>query len=565
MNSDHRFLLSSLASPRSVRLVSGLTLGLFLLTHFINLMMGLVSTHEMESARPLLTGLWSTPVGACFLYGALAIHVTLALRALYNRHTLAMSGREAAQLAFGLTFPFLLVAHVVGTAVVPLMSGHRIAFAQEVYALWVASPWTAGRQLLALAVGRLHACLGIWFWVRSKRWFSKAAPFGLAMALVVPLLAVLGFLEAGKEVTQLPPVPQVIAPWISARAGTIGLGLYMGLGSTIAFTFAARGARSWLNRRHRIRVKYPDGRVVAAPAGFSLLEVSRSAGIPHLSVCGGQGRCSTCRVRVLSHLGVQPPVDPLEQATLDKIKAEPNIRLACQLRPTHDISILPIFAADRHGTPLDSIAGRTVTATGVERNFAVLFCDLRGFTRQAERLLPYDTVFILNRYFQLVGTAVESSGGHLDKFIGDGALALFGLDAGPESPCRQALRAAALIARGMDDLNARLDAELKEPMRIAMGLHFGPAVVGEMGFGRATTLTAIGDGINVASRLEGIAKQHNVEAVASCALVNDACLSLQEKPQTAELAGRSLPIEIIAFDDIRLIEQRFLKHLREEA
>ena len=135
----------SLASPRSVRLVSGLTLGLFLLTHFINLMMGLVSTHEMESARPLLTGLWSTPVGACVLYGALAIHVTLALRALYNRHTLAMSGREAAQLAFGLTFPFLLVAHVVGTAVVPLMSGHRIAFAQEVYALWVASPWTAGR------------------------------------------------------------------------------------------------------------------------------------------------------------------------------------------------------------------------------------------------------------------------------------------------------------------------------------------------------------------------------------------------------------------------------------
>lgn len=196
----------------------------------------------------------------------------------------------------------------------------------------------------------------------------------------------------------------------------------------------------------------------------------------------------------------------------------------------------------------------TVPATGVEREMAVLFCDLRSFTRRAEGLLPYDTVFILNRYFETVGRAVEASGGYLDKFIGDGALALFGLDAEPEVACRQALRAAAAIAHGVDELNAQLGSELNEPLRIAMGLHLGPAVVGEMGYGRATSLTAIGDGINVASRLESTAKAWNVEAVVSSALIAAAAVSLPDDRKAITVRGRSTPVEAAVIRNARTLE-----------
>ncbi len=162
------------------------------------------------------------------------------------------------------------------------------------------------------------------------------------------------------------------------------------------------------------------------------------------------------------------------------------------------------------------------TAVSHERELAVLFCDLRGFTQRAEHWLPFDTVFLLNRYFAEVGEAVDAAGGYLDKFIGDGALALFGLDTTPDEACRQALAAAAGVAQRLRAMNAELGPELGEPLRIAMGLHVGPAVVGDMGFGSAVGLTAVGDAINVASRLESEAKERDVEAVASTALLTRA-------------------------------------------
>src|SRR5262249_41496843 len=162
-----------------------------------------------------------------------------------------------------------------------------------------------------------------------------------------------------------------------------------------------------------VNITYPDGRVVELHRGSTILEGSRQAGIPHASVCGGRGRCSTCRVRIVAGLMDLPPASPEERRVLDRVGAPPGGRRACQTRPTKPVEIVPLLPAG--ATPRDA-AARPGYLQGREQEIAILFADLRAFTRLAHKKLPYDTVFLLNRYFRAMGTAVETSGGHLDKF-----------------------------------------------------------------------------------------------------------------------------------------------------
>jgi adenylate cyclase len=152
---------------------------------------------------------------------------------------------------------------------------------------------------------------------------------------------------------------------------------------------------------------------------------------------------------------------------------------------------------------------------GQEMEIAILFADLRAFTKLAEKKLPYDVVFLLNRYFDCMGTAVTESGGHLDKFIGDGVMALFGIEDGPEAGCRAALAAARQMGLRLEELNRALVHDLDEPLRIGIGIHCGPAIVGMMGYGAATSVTAIGDSVNTASRLETQTKEYSAQLVVS--------------------------------------------------
>ena len=152
---------------------------------------------------------------------------------------------------------------------------------------------------------------------------------------------------------------------------------------------------------------------------------------------------------------------------------------------------------------------------GRERDLAVLFADLRGFTRMAEHKLPYDVVFVLNRYFEAVGSAVTRAGGVTNQFTGDGVMALFGIEDGPEAGCRQALAAARAMVEGVTALSTELAGDLPAPLRIGIGVHAGPAVVGRMGWGESFYLTAVGDTVHVAARLEQATKDYDAELVVS--------------------------------------------------
>ena len=521
---------------RRLRLGAAYVLLLYLTLHFVNHALGLVSLNAMETGRWWFLALWRSAPSTVALYSAVAVHGILALWLLYERRTLRMPAWEAAQYALGLALPPLLVAHVVGTRIAWWRFGAEDPYSRVVFSLWLQVPESGARQTVVVVLAWLHACIGVHYWLRFRPWYRRAAPWLFAVALLLPTLALLGFVTAGREVAaraQAPGWSQAMLhaahapdPAESARLVAIRQGFLDAYLIALVGVLAARGARRLLEWRRSVRVTYPSARVVAAPRGFTILEASRFAGIPHASVCGGRGRCSTCRVRVIEGLRDLPPPSETERRVLARVSAAPDVRLACQTWPTRDVTVEPLLAPSV--APAEAFA--TDVRQGREQELAVLFADLRGFTRLAENKLPYDVVFVLNRYFEAVGTAITSAGGVTNQFTGDGVMALFGIESGPATGSRQALAAARAMVEGVGALSAELAGDLGSPLRLGIGIHTGPAVVGRMGWGESFYLTAVGDTVHVAARLEQATKDYAAELVVSEAVARHANLDLSRFP-----------------------------------
>jgi class 3 adenylate cyclase len=142
---------------------------------------------------------------------------------------------------------------------------------------------------------------------------------------------------------------------------------------------------------------------------------------------------------------------------------------------------------------------------GVERDVTVLFADIRGFTRLSEGLEPADVVALLNDVFQLVSDCILRRGGTIDKFIGDSVMAYFGAPVPSADHPIAAVSAAVDITRAVEQRNARLGPG-EHAVGVGIGIHAGPVIVGNIGSDRRTDFTAIGDAVNVAARLEKLAR-----------------------------------------------------------
>lgn len=538
----------------------------FITLHLSNHALGLISVSAADDGRRLFLALWRNPLGTLLLYAAVFVHIALVLRSIYVRRSLVMPKAELAQTILGLAIPLLLIDHVIGTRVVHALFDYRDDYETIVRTLWITAPGNGLRQAVALVVVWIHGCIGLHFWLRYRAWYERMAAPLLAIAILLPVLGLLGFIEMGRTIAE--PAYEGFVDTGRYRANinaryasdpeaqqTIRLirgGLYGSFSAALLLVIAARGRRRWKERVDQITVSYQGGEAIRVPRGFTVLEASRVGGIPHYSVCGGKGQCSTCRVQILSEYQDLPPPDKMEQTTLKRINAAPDVRLACQLRPTHDLTVVPLLVP---ATETALPANTQETSPGRERDITVLFCDIRSFTALTEQRLPFDIVFLLNRYFALVGNAVEKAGGRVDKFIGDGAMALFGIGTSQEYGCRQALSAAAAIIRDLDKLSRELSDELSAPLRIAIGIHTGPAVVGTLGYGRVRSLTAIGDTVNVASRLESVAKEFDAAIVISepVATLSGADTAVAESREI-NVRGRVLPLKVFMIPSERADE-----------
>ncbi|HKF72653.1 MAG TPA: adenylate/guanylate cyclase domain-containing protein [Stellaceae bacterium] len=530
----------------------------YVTTHFVNHSLGLVSLDLMDRTLQRIYKVWASDLGTLALYGAFAIHYCLALWALWLRRSLRMPLAEALQLVLGFCIPFILTAHVLRTRVADTYFGADFGYYSTLlYNYYVADPWAGILQLTVLVIAWVHAVIGLRFSLKLKPWYERWQPLLFAFALLMPTLAILGYAEGGREVLGMAENPAWVAELqkahpnaapedlalIEALIAWVRIGF---LGALIA-VLAARILRwYWQRWRGVVRLTYPSGRVVEIVPGISVLEASRLNGIPHASVCGGRGRCSTCRIRVGGEADALPPPEPAELKVLERVGAAPDVRLACQLRPVGDLRVTPLLPATAQAR--DGFR-RPSYLTGSEREIAILFADLRAFTKLSEQKLPYDVVFLLNRYFAEMGHAVEEAGGRIDKFIGDGVMALFGLDRGVEAGCREALAAARAMSERLAHLNETLSHDLPEPLRIGIGIHTGPAIVGEMGYGHAVSVTAVGDSVNTASRLEGLTKTYGAELVVSEAVVVRAGIDLSNAERhEMEIRGR---IERLAVRTLR--------------
>ncbi len=543
---------------RRIRLASGLVMLAYIAMHLLNHALGLVSIAAMGWALSnVVFPIWSFLPMRAALYGSLAIHYALALWALWERQTLRLRGNEYLQIVLGFLLPLLIAGHVVGTRVADSFFGTQDLYYHYVlYKYFVASPFRSYLQLAALAVAWTHGMMGLHFWLRIRPWYERWRDAVLTGAVLVPVLSLLGTIEAGRQVVALAADPawpatafaplRLPTPETEATLAMIANGLTWFFVATIVAVLLGRVLRiAWRRRHGVIRVSYPNGRSIDVIRGTSVLEASRLARIPHASICGGRGRCSTCRVRVRAAYPGLPPPGEVERRVLHRIGATPNVRLACMLRPAVEVQVTPLLP------PLvqaqDGLT-RVDFAQGSERELAIMFADIRGFTALSEGRLPYDVVFILNRYFAAMGRAVESAGGRVDKFVGDGIMALFGVTEDIEAGCRAALAAARLMSLRLVELNESLRDEHTEPLRIGIGIHAGPAIVGEMGYGSASTITAIGDSVNTASRLEGVAKEYGAELVVSDELIARAGLDLPgDRRGEIEIRGKHEKLAVAVF------------------
>jgi adenylate cyclase len=533
-----------------IRLLAGLVLFTYVTTHLLNHSLGLISLAAAEAGRFWFLAVWRQPVVTLLLYASLLTHVTLALYAIYRRRHLRIPVWEIVRLSLGLLIPLQLVNHVFGTRVAHEAFGYRDTYAAQVLLYWVLNPMAGAQQIALLLVAWCHGWLGMYHWLRVKPYRALTLPTLQVLGPLLPLVAVLGFVAMGHQVdalaadpawraqayTRLPPDEQAtIVAWREAV-----LAIFL---ASAALVFVARPIRTaWQRRRGVVRVAYPDGRSVAVPCGTTILEASRIARIPHASLCGGRGRCSTCRTRIGAGLAALPPPAADEARVLRRIQAAPNVRLACQTRPTADLQVFPLLPLTP-GLPSERL--RPDVAAGTEQEIAVLFADMRAFTSLAEQRLPYDVVFVLNQYTTAMGQAIERAGGFPNQFVGDGIMALFGLDTGREQGCRQALGGAVEMARALVTLNGRLAHELGAPLRIGIGIHAGRVIVGEMGYGPARYLTAIGDVVNTASRIEALTKDYDCQLIVSEDVAAWAGVDLAAYPRhNIQVRGRGTPLAI---------------------
>jgi class 3 adenylate cyclase/nitrite reductase/ring-hydroxylating ferredoxin subunit len=252
-------------------------------------------------------------------------------------------------------------------------------------------------------------------------------------------------------------------------------------------------------------IALPDKMDFDVAANETLLDAALRSGVPFAHACGGRAKCSTCRVWVLDGLAACPHRNADETAMADRLRLADEVRLACQLRPEGEIRVRRLVLDETDLLMTSQLGGTATMRSGESKRVAVFFSDIVDFTSLSEQLSPYDVLYLLNRYFAQVGDIIEQNGGLIDSFIGDGLMALFGVDDQPDAPLR-AVNAALQTLATVDRLKPFFASMYGIDFDIRIGINYGEAVIGTLGIVGHHRRTAIGDVVNLASRVEAANK-----------------------------------------------------------
>lgn len=483
---------------RDIRFASGMILLFFATTHFLNHAAGIAGVAAMEQAQEWRYWLWHSWAGTIALYGALIVHPFFALVRVAQRRTFKMPAREMLQIALGLAIPLFLIDHIVGTRVMGSFFHLDESYRAVLRRLW---PGLAMSQTILLLLVWVHGIIGLHFTLRSRDGYQRWRDPFLLLAILIPILALIGFAVGGREAGQMTMPPEVSSDaqivmfnqnvtW----AKTVFYGL---VGCFVAFV-AIREIRVRTTRQ--ITVRFVGHGVRKLAPGLTVLEMFRRFGIPHAALCGGRARCATCRVLVLDGGDSLPPPGANEAKLLRRIAAPERVRLACQIRPRDDVQVQILLASRLSATTPGQLEPDTSIG---KRGLTVVVADLRAFSALSARQLPQELIGLLNRFFDEMAQAITAHGGRIDAFYGDGFMAVFGLEGTPARSAQSAIASAGDIVRAVEALNREFGAALPLPLRIGIGIHSGQAITGAVeneSMGRRDI--TVGETVAVAAQLE---------------------------------------------------------------
>jgi adenylate cyclase len=362
---------------RFLNIVSGLTIFAFVTTHLISLSLGIISLELLENTRPYFFEFWRFLPIEILLIAAFLCHASLAMLSLYNRNTLRLSSTDLIQLISSLLILPLLIPHVVAIKVALVQFSIEANYRDMLAVMWINMPYEGLRQVLLVMTVWIHGCLGLFTWLRLKSWWKPIAVYCYPLAVIIPTLALLGFVEAGRDAVKLNQEKPAQIPYSNAQSPNQTkplVDLYASSDAATSYTtlpykthkineidsvkgisaaniiekvnhiasislysyFALLGivlmARQIRLKRGQalLEIHYSDDVIVNSKVGSTLLEIAIANDIPHANLCHGKGRCGTCRVKVIrSNCQLSSPT-PLEQAMLKKLECPENTRLACQ-------------------------------------------------------------------------------------------------------------------------------------------------------------------------------------------------------------------------------------------
>lgn len=532
------------AWTRDARLVSGCVLMAFAASHFINHALGVFGVATMEAVQDWRYLFWRSWIGTAALYGSFLIHPFLGLLRVAQKRTFRMPAREMVQIGLGLCIPFFLIDHIVGTRGMGTFFEFDESYTAVLRRLW---PGLALSQSILLIIVWVHGSIGLHYTLSTRKWYPRWRDVLLVAAVLVPVLALVGFAVGAREaLAMVRPGETYSAAQINMfnRDVTYGKTAFISLvGAFVAFILW-REIR--LRTAKQITIRFVGHGVRRIRPGATLLEISRRFNIPHAALCGGRARCATCRVLVLDGEDMLPAPHGNEKQLLRRITAPPHVRLACQLRPNHDIQVKVLL-----GTETVASAGSHKFdhgKTGGSVKVSVLVTDMRAFYELSQRQLPHELLVLLNRFYDEMNHAITAHNGKIESFYGDGLMAIFGPERNERTTSRNAIDAAVNMLRAVEALNREFGGAVPLPLRIGIGIETGEAIVGTVESESAPARgVTVGETVMIAGQIEASTRRFLADLIISDATLTASGRSYPEAAKhTLAIKGRQKSVIVHA-------------------